>query len=508
MTRKFRGFAAIAAVVAAGLAITGCSAGSGGSEGTGAPAAEQSFTFAPALFPVSLDIANFPAEEGVQTAVQQAMQTLVTFDGTEAKPLLAEKWEYVKPTELTFTLRDDVTFSDGTPFTAKDVKASLERYIAAEKAFGVLLSAITEVRVDDDHTLTLVTSEPVGTLVGTMSLIWIGQADKVNDEAYWKAPVGTGPFVIDEYVADDHISYSRNDEYWGDAPALTSLKFVNIPETAAQITSLETGEVDAVGAIPPDQISNVKSLSDVTFTQTDSLAYYFIWFNQEREPFDDPKVRQAMWHALNIEQTIPDLFGDSATVAGAPIPQTVFGATEQKQLSYDPELAKKLLAEAGLPDGFSASMQWPVAGGPNIQPMAKAFISDWAKVGIKIEPQEKERAQWLQDFGSLNWDLNLQTNSTPTGDADYTLNRLYTCAAERMGYCNPKLDETLSKARASLDQDERKKLYAEANEILWTDAPGIWPVDLRGNIAFRNTVTGLELPASNRPDFSTVVITE
>ncbi|MFS2242456.1 ABC transporter substrate-binding protein [Microbacterium sp. OR16] len=510
MTLKSRGLTALAAIVAvAGLVLTGCSGGSAGSSnGEGELAADQSLTFAPGLFPVSLDIANFPAEEGVQLAVQQTLQTLVTFDGEEATPLLAESWDYVTPTELTFALRDDVTFSDGTPFTAEDVKASLQRYIDAEKAFSVLLAAITEIRVDDEHTVTLVTSEPVGTLVGTMSLIWIGKADAINDEAYWKAPVGTGPFVVDEYVADDHISFSRNEEYWGEQPALTSMEFVNIPETAAQITALETGEVDVVGSIPPDQVSNVKSLSDVSFDQVDSLSYYFIWFNQNREPFADVRVRQAMVHALNIGQTVPDLFGESATVAGAPVPQTVFGATKQKQLEYDPDRAKELLAEAGYPDGFTASMQWPTAGGPNIQPMAKAFISDWAKVGIKIEPLEKERAQWLQDFGSLNWDLNLQTNATPTGDADYTLNRLYTCAAERMGYCNPALDATLARARASLDQDERAKLYEQANEILWTDVPGIWPVDLRANIAYRDTVTGLELPSSNRPDFSGVVITE
>ena len=140
--------------------------------------------------------------------------------------------------------------------------------------------------------------------------------------------------------------------------------------------------------------------------------------------------------------------------------------------------------------------------------MAKAFISDWAKVGIQVEPLEKERATWLEDLGTLNFDLNMQTNATPTGDADYTLNRLYTCAAERMGYCNPELDKILADARASLDLDERKDLYAQAIDILWADAPGMWPVDIRANVAYRKGVTGLELPATNRPNFDTVVITE
>jgi peptide/nickel transport system substrate-binding protein len=184
----------------------------------------------------------------------------------------------------------------------------------------------------------------------------------------------------------------------------------------------------------------------------------------------------------------------------------VFGSAQLPAYSYDPELAKRLLAEAGYPNGINTSLQWPLEGGPNIRAMAQAFVSDWAKVGIKVEPLEKERATWLKDFGALTWDMNLQTNTTGTGDADFTLNRLYTCAAKRLGYCNPALDSILVKARESLDQNERKTLYAQADKLLWDDAVGIFPVDLKNNFAIRENVKGFQMPVNGRPDFAQVSI--
>lgn len=519
--RKLRvGF--VAALSAAAMMLTACSSGGGGqdpttpdaggettTDGNGdASSVPQDFVYVPGLFPVSLDIHDFPGEEGVQVAIQQVLETLVTFDGSEAKPLLAESWEYVTPTELTFKLRSDVTFSDGTLFTANDVKASLDRLIELERALAPLFAAVTEIRVDDDHTFTIVTDSPVGTLVGSLSLLFIGQADKMDDDTYWLAPIGTGPFKIDEYVADDHVTMSRNDDYWGEVALLDTLRMSNIPETAARITAVQTGEVNAVSSIPPDQASNVDGVDGVEFIQTDSFTYYFIWFNHNNKPLDDVRVRQAMWHAVDVDSIIPDLYGDGATVAGAPVAAAVFGATDLPQPKYDPELAKELLADAGYPDGLDISIQWPAAGGPNIKALAQAFISDWAAVGITVDALEKERANWLDDFRSMNWDLNLQTNATPTGDADFTLNRLYTCDADRLGYCNPELDTLLKQAGESLDQDERTDLYAEATQIMWDDAVAIFPADIKANIAYGSNVQGLELPASNRPNFVTVSLTE
>ena len=456
--------------------------------------------YATGQFPVSLDVQSFPAEEGVQTTVSQVLETLVTYASGEVTPLLAESWENPDPLTWTFTLRQGVSFSDGTPLTANDVKASLDRLIALEGPLTPLFSTITETRSDDDATFTVVSSEPLGTLLSSLSLVSIGKADGVESDDYWLSPIGTGPFVVDDYVADDHVDLVRNENYWGEPARLDRLTIVNMPE----ITALETGEVDVLTGIPPDQTGSVEGMDDVEFVVEDSYQYYFIWFNEDQEPFSDVRVRQAMWYAVDVAGLVEDLYGDGATVAAAPITQSVFGAPTLEQYTYDPDLARQLLTDAGYPDGFSTTMHWAREGGPNIRSLAQAMVSAWAEVGITVEPLEKERAQWLEDFGAGEWDLNLQTNTTGTGDADFTLNRLYTCAADRMGYCNEELDGILAEARSSLDPDERIELYAQASQIIWDDAVGIFPADLRINAAYRSNVVGFELPTNNRPSFAAV----
>jgi peptide/nickel transport system substrate-binding protein len=495
--------ALVAVALAGAMALSACTTTTGGGDGG---SEEQVLRFSSALFPVSLDTHRYPAEEPVQTAVQQVLEPLVEMrDGTPVG-VLAESFEPVDDRTWVFHLREGVTFSDGTPLTARDVKASVDRGNAIKWSLAPLFAAVQSVEATDERTVTFRTSEPLGTLPSTLSLVFIGQADKVADENYWKKPIGTGPFVVESFVPDDRVVLTRNDAYWGEKATLDRVEILNIPETAARITALRTGEVDVLQSIPPDQVSEVRDQPDITFETGPSYTYYFNWFNSSREPFTDARVRQAMWHALDVEGMVGDLFGEGASVAQAPITQDVFGAPALQPYAYDPEKAKALLAEAGLPDGFSTSIQWPREGGPNIRAFAQAMVSAWAEIGVTVEPLEKERPQWLQDLNAKNWDMNLQTNTTGTGDPDFTLARLYVCSADRNGYCNPELDRLLLAARASLDQDERADLYGQAAQIIWDEAVGVFPADLRNNFAVRSSVQGFELPVNGRPSFRTVSI--
>lgn len=492
-----------AATLAVALILTGCSTTTSTGPSEDVP---QVLNYVPGLFPVSLDVQTYPAEEGVQVAAQQVLETLVTYEDGKASPLLAESWDTPDDLTWTFHLRK-AKFSDGSDFTAADVKGSIDRLIGLKGALAPVLAQITTTTADDDRTFTIKTDQPLGTLLSTLSLVFMGQGDKVGDLEYWKKPIGTGPFTVSEYVADDHVTLERNKNYWGKKALLTKVDILNMPEVASKITALQNGEVDILTTIPPDQVSSVDGQDGIEFITSDSFLYYFIWFNQNNKPFDNVEVRQAMWHAVDFASINKDLYGDGASLAKAPVTQSVFGAPALAPYKYDKALAKKLLSDAGYPDGFTTSIQWPRETGPNVKALAQAMISAWAEIGIEVEPLEKERAQWLADFGALNWDLNLQTNATGTGDADFTLNRLYTCAAKRMGYCNPELDTLLNQARASQDQSEREGIYAKASKIIWEDAVGIFPTDLKNSAAYRTTVKGFTLPTNGRPDFSKVFIT-
>ncbi len=502
MSTTRRRLGGIALAVTALLALAACSNGEP-NEGP-PPAAAQDLKVAVASLPINLDVLQNSAEGKIIGPMQHVLEPLVKRDGESFEPWLAASWD--NPDELTwvFHIRPDVTFSDGSVLTAEDARASLQRLIDLESPLAPLLAAVSSIEATDDATLTISTTSPLGTLLTTLSQILIGQASGIEDDAYWAKPIGTGPFVVEEFVADQRFALTRNANYWGPDTALDSITFIGMPEEAARISALSTGEVDLIDSVNPDSIAEIDSLAGVTFESVPSYAIQYIWFNSSREPFTDVRVRQALWHALDLEQIVADLYAGQASVSQAPVPQPVFGAAQLEKYSYDPDLAKQLLAEAGYPDGFDATVMFSSSTG--VPPFVQTVVSYWAAIGVAIEPLPKEHAIWLDDLLALNWDMNSQSPSVTSGDADYHLGRLYTTDAKRLGYSNPEYDALVTAARESVDQDERIELYRQASQILWDEAPAIWAADQTANVAYRDHLSNVTIDPGNRNDYSGVVI--
>lgn len=501
---------AAAAVAVASMALAGCAGGSTSTDPSAAalPDDQQVLTFVPNYGIQGLDISKTPLEIGVNQVLSNVMQPLVRFDGETINPVLATEWEWTTPTSLEFTLREGVTFSDGTPFTAADVVGTLDRYIALQGPLKAALAVIKDYEAVDDQTVVINTNAPTGTLVGILSMVYIGQGAHSTDDAWWTKPLGTGAFVIDDYVADDHVTLVRNDDYWGEKAMLNTLTFKIIPDINAKITALSNDEVQVVNGVPYDQIATVEGMPDLTFTQIDSLNYWFLWFENEHAPLDDVRVRTAMWEAIDLPTIIESLYGDTVAPMDSFCPSAAFGCLPAEGMpTYDPEHAKQLLAEAGYPDGFETDIIFntAVAGTTNL---VQAMISAWNEIGVTVEPRGLDAATWLAEFQALNWDMDVQPNQTITGDADYTLNRLYSCAAKRLGYCNPELDALMTQAQQSTDQDERLELYQQVVNIMAEDRPAIPLFELKANVAARSNVQGLTIPPTEFIDFSTVYLTE
>lgn len=498
--RKFGAMAA--AITATPLALSACSTMTSNNGGE----TEQVMRYSPDAFPQSLDAHYYPAELAVYNVAHQVLEPLTIMEDGEPTPALAESWDRPDENTWVFTMRE-AEFSDGTPLTANDAQASIERILELGGPITPLFADVDTVKADDESTLTITTSTPLGALLNSLSMIFVGKGDSIGDDVYWRSPIGTGPFVVDTYTADESVTLTRNDSYWGEAATLDRVEIVNMPEVSSRITALTTGEIDAMLGVPPDQIPNVDGVDGLSFAAQDSYKYVVTWFNHNSEPLDDVRVRQALTYAVDLEALVTSLYGDAAAVMTAPLTQAVFGAPALEPQPYDPELAKELLAEAGHADGLSLNLIWPNDAAPNIQSFAQGLISGWAEIGVTIEPFELERAQWSERFDGMDYDLSLFENVTTTGDAGFTLGRLYTCEADRMGYCDEELDELLTKGSQSVDQAERETAYKEASSILWRDAVSLWAMALNNNYAVRGNVEGFTVKPTGMVDCAAISIT-
>lgn len=441
----------------------------------------------------TLDTQGAQSVDGVtHTCMQHVFDTLVGRDSATGNlvPKLATSWEAPDPQTWVFKLRSGVKFHDGSDFTANDVKVSLERIVAQKGPVAPLFAAVETIETPDPMTVRLKMKQPVGTIPASATLLTVAPAAAVNTDGFFNKPIGTGPFKYVSWRADADLRVEANEQYWGGPPASKAIVFKYIPEVAARMTALETGEVDFTWRVPPDQLEGLKKNADLKVETSPSHEYYFIWMNSSREPFTDKRVRQAMIHALDIDTMVKDLLGGIGQRATAPIPPTVFGHAAQTPYAYDVAKAKQLLAEAGKPNGFETSFIWYSGSGPQDREIGQALISYWNAIGVKVKSAEQERATWLDNLIKLNWDMDLQTNAVTTGDADFTLGRLYHSRANRNGYKNPDLDKLLDDAVAATDQNKRKDLYAQANKHIWENAVGIFPFDLLATFAYRKTVDG------------------
>lgn len=502
--RSFFGLAGAAGGVAL-LSACGMESGNGdgGNGGGGEPGGAATTLRASSDRPF-LDLNPFGptnVEQSTLLAASLLYDRLVVREGDGIEPSLASEWS--QPDDLTwvFTLRD-AAFGDGSPVTAEDVKASVENIAQGETPQAPLWVDLEEVEATDDKTVTIRTSAPLGTMLANLSLISILPADVVGDaSAFASNPPGSGPFRVTSFTASDHLHVEANPDYWGGAAASPAIEFPFIPEVSTRMTALTTGEVHVAWSIPPDQLDQMSNQDGMRVEAVPSTINYFNWFNSSREPFTDVRVRRAMWMALDIEGTVRDLFGDSAEVATAPIPSSVFGYAAQEPYPYDPDGARALLAEAGLAEGFSTHLMWAQGVAPQIRPLAETFASFWREIGVTVELQELEQAVWLERLLALDWDMEIQNAGSNTGDADYTLGRLYTTSANRMGYSNPELDGILADARSATDQDQRAALYADACRIIWDDAVGVFPLQMLATYGVRDGVEGFVPSPDNRPNF-------
>ncbi|NJP97448.1 ABC transporter substrate-binding protein [Nonomuraea sp. FMUSA5-5] len=496
-------FLRAAGLLAIALTLPACSIGSGG--GAGRNAASQAIVASGTFVIDNIDPGSAQGgSAGKELAGQQIYGRLAKPDATgKLVPDLAEAW---KPSadakSWDFTLRGGLKFSDGSPLTSEDVVASFDRLIDINGPYAANYKGVSA-KAGSDTVVTFTSPAPDPALPSKLTTLFVLPSGVPADAAsYFAKPVASGPFMVESFTPSSELKMVPNPHYWGGAPKVKSLTIRSIPDVAAKLAALRTGEVDVVWGVPDDQIPALRSDASLKVEAVPSNGNFTMWFNSGIPALKEAKVRKALWQAVDFGTIIKQLYPVTGQPADSPLAPTVFGYAPQTPVAYDPGAAKKALEEAGYPFDKPLRLQF---GQAQFKPFLQAVVSSWAKIGVKADLLQKEQAVFIEDLLALKWDVNFQLLGTAGYDAATNLGRLYPCAAKRTGYCNPDLDELLAKAGSATDQNERKELYTQASKIIWDDAVGMFPMTSKVSYVWNKNVSGFTLDALGYPDFSKAV---
>lgn len=459
--------------------------------------------------PESLDPVNMTSAPAATVGEHVVERLIYMEEDGSLVPMLAESWSAnADSTVWTFEIRQGVQFHDGQPLNAEAVAVNLRRFVDPEvgAAYAFLLGSVQEIEAVGEYTLQLTLAEPFAPILSHLSHSFIGivspaQLEGLAADDTIEIPVGTGPYIMDSWNRGDSITMSVNENYYGAAPQIENLRFTFVPEASARIVALETGEADAIMAVPPQDTDRLAADPNIDVVYQTSVRTIYIGFNSQREPFTDPLVRQALNYAVDKQLLVDSLFDGNAFVADAPVVDAVFGHASAGPYAYNPDRARELLAEAGYPDGFSMRLLHPTGRYPMDATVAEAVQDMLAEVGVTATLETQEWTSYLsytaQPVDQATYDAFLLGWGTVTLDSDYGLyallhtNQWNPNGNNRGFYSNSRVDTLLDTARVETEPSVREELYAEAIELIWEDAPWIFLYNEGQINAVRNNVGGL-----------------
>ena len=414
-------------------------------------------------------------------------------------PMLATSWKQTSPTVWRFELRKGVQFHDGTPFTADDVVFSLARTQVEGSDMKSYTNDFKEVRKIDSHTVEIETKTPFPILPDVLSLVYImskkwcetnqatvpvDRRKGVENTASFKAN-GTGPFRVRERQPNVRTVFTRNGSYWGKIEGnVTEVVFTPIGNDATRVAALLSGEVDVMEPVPVQDIDRVNSSANTRAVTGPELRTIFLGMDQKRDellysnvkgknPFKDKRVRQAFYQAIDIEGIKKTVMRGASNPSAQLVGPGINGfQPEMKRLPYDVEAAKKLMAEAGYPNGFEVSMNCPNDRYVNDGRICQTVAANLSRINVKINLQAETKGTYFPKVLRRDTSFYMLGWTPATYDAHNVMNAIMRCVDDKgagqfnLGaYCNPKVDELTLKVQAETDKNKRNAYIKEAFDL-------------------------------------------
>ena len=454
---------------------------------------------------VGLDPINVTDGESIRVT-HNVFETLLEYDqNLELQPKLATEYSSSEDgLTWTFKLREGVKFHDGTDFNAEAVVFNFDRWMDPENPYhqgdfayypflyggfkGDENHLIEHVKATGDHELEIKLKRKTAPFLSYLAISMFGIASPAAIEKHGEKlnenPVGTGPFMFEEWSRNNTITLAKNPEYWMEGkPYLDKVIFQVIPENAARLNALQTGEIDVLDGMNATDTTIVEDTAGLELLKRPSFNIGYMALNTEKEPFNNPLVRQAINMAIDKDKIVDAFYNGLAETATSPLPPSLWGYDDSlEKYEYNVEEAKKLLKEAGFENGFKTklhTMSNPRPYLPEPMKIAEAIQSDLAKVGIEAEIVSMEWATYLEDTKAGAHEMAMYGWTGVMADPD---NFLYpnlsktnaTVPAQNIAfYKSDEFTALITEARETLDQDKRIELYKQAQQLFQKDAPWV-----------------------------------
>lgn len=496
--------------------------------------------------PDGFDVVQYNALVTTNASADPLMNRLVEYDAMSGRiiPSLASRWQTSPDGRtVTFWLRPDVNFQT-TPWfhpsrklNADDVVFSFERmlnpanpwYKTAQSGYPhatamQLPKLIASVRALNPEMVQFTLREADATFLSTLSMgfasIYSAQyADKLlragRTQDLNSRPVGTGPFVFKSYTKDSLIRFAANPSWFGGAPKISQLIYAITPSPTVRLQKLRAGECQIALSPTPQDVASAKREPALRVLSAPAFMTAFVAMNTQKKPFDSPLVRQAINLAFDRASYMHSVFYGQAIAAVLPYPPSIWGyASQIRPWPHDVTAARKLLADAGYPKGFSTTLWVRPTGSmlnPNPQAGATLLQADLASIGIQANIETIEWGELIRRSKAGEHQMLFMGWAGDNGDPDNFLTPQFSCAAVKSGtnfarYCDPALDKLISEGKRSSDLKLRSNVYLEAQQRIHDQAVWLPLVHPTLFVITRTNIRGYQVNPFGRQDFSQVSV--
>lgn len=473
-------------------------------------AAAQNLTIGIGGSPTALDPHFYNASPNI-SLTQHMFDRLVEQDAeARLRPMLAESWRAISETVWEFKLRRGVKWHDGRDFTADDVVFTIERVPNVRNSpgtFAGMIRAITKAEIIDPLTLRLHTAAPHPLLPTELASVQIisrhaGAGAETEDYNSGKAAIGTGPYRLAQYRHGDRTEFTRNENYWAGPQHWARVSYRFIANDASRTAALLAGDVDVIDQVPSSDLEKLRRDQRISLFEIQGLRLIYLAFDYSRmenpvfvsdndgkplaqNPFRDVRIRRALSMAIDRNALADRVMEGTAKPTGQWLPPGAFSYNPEVPVPrFDPDGARRLLAEAGFPQGFRLTLMAPNDRYPNDARTAQAVAQMWTRVGLRTEVQTLPWTTYAARTARQEFNARMGGWGSVTGEASYMLVNIFGSydrerrrgAANSSRYSNPALDTLTERAAATLDDAAREKLLQEAVKIVTVDEQVMVPL--------------------------------